>query len=99
MNSVSSIAVSGMNAAMLRMDVAANNVANSQTDGYRRQFVAQQAQPDGGVLADVGELQQPGENLADDIVQQMIASFSFKANVRSFQAEQSMLGSLLDLTA
>src|SRR5437762_14030162 len=97
MNSVSSIAVSGMNAAMLRMDVAANNVANSQTDGYRRQVVAQQAQPDGGVLADVGQLQQPGENLAHDIVQQKIASFSLEPNLRSFQAGQSLLRSLLDL--
>ena len=98
MNSVPSIASSGMGVALLRIEAAANNVANAQTPGFRRQLVAQQARAGGGVDASVVESTLPGENLAEDIVQQMAASISFKANLRMFQTEQRTLGTLLDVS-
>ncbi|WP_372528100.1 flagellar basal body rod protein FlgC [Piscinibacter sp.] len=99
MNSISSIAQSGMSAAMVRMDVAANNIANLQTAGYRRQTVLQQEQAQGGVDATVGRAALPGENLAEDIVQQLAASYAFKANLRTIQTHDVMMGALLDLRA
>jgi len=88
-----------MSVALQRTEAAANNVANAQTPGFRRQLVAQQARPGGGVDASVAEATLPGANLAEDIVQQMAASVCFKANLRMFQAEQRTLGSLLDVSA
>ncbi|HJW12663.1 MAG TPA: flagellar basal body protein [Albitalea sp.] len=99
MNSISSIAQSGMNAALVRLDAAANNIANLQTPGYRREQVAQQEQAQGGVSASIERAPQPGENLAEDIVQQMAASYAFKANLRTIQTQDVMMGALLDLRA
>lgn len=99
MNSISSTALSGMNAALLRIDAAANNIANAQTPQYRRQFVAQQEQAQGGVGATTGRVDLPGEDLAQDMVQQMAASYDFKASLKTIQAHDVMMGTLLDLEA
>ena len=42
MASISSIGSSGLQAAQLRLDASANNVANMNTPGYRREVVAQE---------------------------------------------------------
>jgi flagellar hook protein FlgE len=99
MNSVSSIAISGMNAASTRLGVAAHNIANAVTPAFRRQQVLQQAQPGGGVSTQVTQMQGIGSNLAADMVQQKVALYSFKANLRTVQVEHEMLGSLIDLKA
>lgn len=99
MNSINSIAQSGMSAALLRLDAAANNIANGQTPGYRRQFVRQEPQPQGGVTTSIDRVVEPGENLAEDIVGEKLASYSFKANLRVIQTQDEMLGCLLDLHA
>ncbi|MFN7855328.1 MAG: flagellar basal body protein, partial [Acidovorax sp.] len=52
--SISSIGASGMQAAQMRLDASANNVANANTPGYRRQVVSQEAAADAaGVRATV----------------------------------------------
>lgn len=99
MNSISAIAFSGMNAATTRLGVAAHNVANVQTAGFRRQQVLQQTQAGGGVTASVTQADAAGSDLAADAVQQMTALYSFKANLRTVQVEHEMLGSLLDVKA
>ena len=99
MNSITSIARSGMGAALLRLDAAANNIANGQTPAYRRQLVQQEAQAGGGVATWIGRAAEPGENLAEDMVEQKLASYSFKANLRVIQTQDEMLGSLLDTQA
>ncbi len=99
MNSLSSISLSGMNAAMLRLDAAGNNIANSQTPGYRRQSVVQAEQADGGVTTSVERAAAPGENMAQDVVDQLSASYSFKANLRVVKTQDEMLGALLDVKA
>jgi flagellar basal body rod protein FlgC len=99
MNSVSSIALSGLNAAQFRLDAAANNIANAQTPGFRRQLVAAEALPEGGVVTSVQLADALGENLAEDIVQTMLAAYMFKANLRTLQTEASLIGSLLDTQA
>jgi flagellar hook-associated protein FlgK len=99
MNSITSIARSGMGAALLMLDAAANNIANGQTPAFRRQFVRQESQVGGGVSTSVGRAAEPGENLAEDMVEQKLASYSFKANLRVIQTQDEMLGSLLDTHA
>lgn len=84
---------------MLRMDVAAHNIANVQTPGFRRQAVAQEAQSTGGVSAQVTRQPVAGASLVQDLVEQKAASYAFKANVLTLRSERDMLGSLLDLHA
>jgi flagellar hook protein FlgE len=99
MNSLSATALSGMNAAMLRLGSAAHNVANGLTPDFRRQVVQQAALPEGGVVVSIGRAPEPGHELARDIVEQMAASYSFKANLGVIRTQDEMLGSLLDLRA
>jgi flagellar hook-associated protein FlgK len=95
MNTIS-IARSGMNAAQLQLDVAANNIANSQTPGYKRQSSVQQAAPGGGVTSAVVTADTAGESLAEDMVTQMSAGYAFKANLKVLQTQHHLLGALLD---
>ena len=99
MNSLPSIALSGVNAAKLRLDAAGNNIANSQTPGYRRQRVLQAEQSDGGVMISMARSVEPDQNLAQDIVDQISASYMFKADLRVVQTQDEMLGALLDVKA
>lgn len=99
MTSISSIALSGLNAATLNQRVAAHNVANVSTEGFTRQRVVQHTQPAGGVSATVANHARPGENLAEDLVNQLQATYTFKAGVMLLKAEDERLGTLLDLRA
>jgi flagellar hook protein FlgE len=99
MNTISSIAVSGVNAASTRLDVAAHNVANAHTPGFQRQVVHQQSQEKAGVMTTVGKADEIGADLAADMVAQMQASYSYKANLKTIQVQEQMLGSLLDVKA
>ena len=99
MNSISSIALSGLNAAQFRLDAAAHNIANAQTPAFRRQQVVGEALPEGGVTSSVRQADEIGENLAEDIVQTMLAAYMFKANLRTLQTETGLLGALLDTHA
>jgi flagellar hook protein FlgE len=96
MSPLASIALSGLNAAQLRLASSAHNVANAQTPGFRRQLVVQQALPQGGVAAGVATAPREGPALADDMVEQMSASLQFKANLKLLQTERQLLGTLLD---
>jgi flagellar hook protein FlgE len=99
MNSISSIARSGLQTAQMQMHVAAHNIANAQTAGFQRQGVARQTQSGGGVSAQVTQAAQPGGDFVQDVVQQIVAMYTFQANVVTLQTEQKMLGSLLDAFA
>lgn len=102
MGSISSIARSGLNAAQQRLDVAAHNIANMNTENFRALEVVQQTQEGGGVSTSVMQLpaaQPAGDTLSNDFVQQMVASYAFKANVLTIQTEQKMLGTVIDTEA
>lgn len=99
MTGLSSIALSGMNAAQTRLAVAGHNIANVQTPGFRAQQVAQRTQAAGGVATAVTQAPQPGVSLANEIVGQISAGYAFKANLRSLEVERAMLGTLLDIEA
>lgn len=99
LSSLSSIASSGLQAAQLRSGAAAHNTANLQTPQFQRQEVAQQAQPSGGTLASVQTAQGSGPRLEADVVEQMAATYSFKANLQTLRTADQMLGTLLDVRA
>ncbi len=98
MTSISSIALSGMNAARARLEVSANNIANLDTPGYRRQEVAQSAQPGGGVSATEKKSAVQGSSLEADVVAQLQAKNVFLANLAVFKTGSKLAGSLLDKT-
>jgi flagellar hook protein FlgE len=99
MSTISSIAVSGVQAASTRMDVAAHNIANAQTPGFQRQQVQARSQETAGVVTTVGKAQEVGADLAADLVEQKAASYQYRANLKTIQTEDQMMGSLLDLKA
>ncbi|RTL34056.1 MAG: flagellar basal body rod protein [Burkholderiales bacterium] len=99
MNTISSIAVSGVQAASTRLDVSAHNIANAQTPNFHRQVVHQQSQETAGVMTSVGKAEEVGPDVAADLVEQMQASYSYKANLRTIQTQEQMVGSILDVKA
>lgn len=101
MSSISSIASSGMQAAQLRLDASANNVANANTRNFRADRVAQEAVAErAGVQATARQEQEAkGVALEKEMVDQMAATYSFKANLQSLKTQDEMMGTLLDVRA
>jgi flagellar basal body rod protein FlgC len=96
MNSTSAIALSGLAAAQLGLQVSAHNIANLNTADFRRQQAIQSADPSGGVGTSLRQAAQPGGSLEADVVDQLEAKNAFLANLAVFRAQDRMAGSLLD---
>lgn len=101
MSSLGSIASSGFGAAQLRLDASANNVANANTPNYRRQVVQQEAAADNAGVRATVQRQQEAEGVAleKEAVEQMSATYAFKANLQTIKTQDEMMGSLLDVKA
>lgn len=100
MTTLASIASSGLRATQLQMNTSAHNVANLNTPGFRRQVVEQTESPGGaGVQASVQRSPQEGSALEQDAVEQMAATYAFKANVQVLKTNDRMMGALLDTKA
>lgn len=101
MASLSSIGSSGLQAAQLRLDASAHNVANMNTPGYRRQAVEQQAVAEGAGVRATVQRQQEAEAVAleKEAVEQMSATYAFKANLHTIKTQDEMMGALLDVKA
>ncbi|WP_316191947.1 MULTISPECIES: flagellar basal body rod protein FlgC [unclassified Bradyrhizobium] len=136
MSSISSIALSGMNAASRRLEVSASNVANvmstgalPNTDGtvpsgapqaYAALDVVQTASADGGTQTSVrtsnpstvassdpqapfanqkGLVAAPNVDLAQEMIGQMVAKYSYVANLKVMKADDQMTKALLDVKA
>lgn len=99
MTSIPSISLSGMQAAQVQLDTSANNVANAQTEGFKRRQVEQTAQAAGGVSTQVVQATDPGPALEADLVNQLQAKNAFLANLAVFKTSNAMAGSLLDQKA
>jgi len=99
MNAISSIALSGLQAAQTRMGSSAHNIANAATPSFRRQVVAQQTGANGGVSATIERAPVQGEALAEDLVALKLAQHLFTANLKVLRTHDRMLGTLLDVEA
>ena len=105
-------AVSGMEAASLRLDVAANNIANSSTPGFQPSEVALAATAGGGVSARVVPGQAPptiaglpaneqpsGTDLIQEMATVLEAPLGYAANARVVRAQDEATATLLDTFA
>lgn len=99
MASISSIALSGMNAAQTQLQASAHNIANMNTAGFRRQEVTQTAQAQGGVNAAVATTEVAGSAPLTDVVTQLQAKHAFIANLAVFKTQDKLAGALLDQSA
>lgn len=97
--SASSIAQSGMTAALRHLDSAAHNIANVQTEPFRRQQTVQTEQQGGGVTTQFQRASKEGPALEADVVNQLQAKNSFLANLAVFKTQDRMAGRLLDESA
>jgi len=99
MNTLTSIALSGLQGAQLRVGSAGHNIANALTPGFRRQLVQQQAIDGGGVATTVTRAPVVGDALAEDLVALKLGEQLFAANLQVLRTHERMLGTLLDETA
>ncbi|GAA4427139.1 flagellar basal body protein [Acidovorax lacteus] len=100
MGNLITAASSGLQAAQLRLDSAAHNVANVNTGNFRRQEVVQTEAPGGaGVQASLRKADTPGVALEQEAVDQMAATYAFKANLQTLRTQDRMMGALLDVKA
>jgi flagellar basal-body rod protein FlgC len=106
--------ISGMNAAFKMMDVSAHNTANVNTDEFKAQRVTFSENKSGGVstnvdtddstgayyLAENGTIAESSNvNIAEEILNQIIARNTMDANVAAFKTADEMAQSLLDILA
>jgi flagellar hook-associated protein FlgK len=96
MNPTSAIALSGLAASQLGLQVSAHNIANLNSADFRRQQVVQTANPAGGVSTALRQAAQPGNSLEADVVDQLEAKNAFLANLAVFRTQDRMAGALLD---
>jgi flagellar hook protein FlgE len=91
--------VSGLRDATVRLGVAANNVANAATEGFRPSRVATTELPGGGVQSVIlpGELE--GVDLAGELIAMMIAETTFATNARLLGSTLGTERRILDLLA
>jgi flagellar hook-associated protein FlgK len=105
-------ATSGLRAAQLQVDIAADNVANMNTPGYTPSGIAQQEVPGGGVAARAVPGQAPpqlpgvapgdqpsGTDLTTDTVAQITGSIAYAANARVIDVSAQLTKNLIDVLA
>ena len=110
-------ALSGLQAYSTRMANNANNVANMNTDGFKRDRVILSTQAPQGVRATVEKVSSPGPvvaeatdqgyemieqsnvDLSEEVPEFTMNQHGHDANVRTIQAADQMMQSLLDLKA
>lgn len=110
---VSAISLSGLYANERKLAVAADNIANANTDGYQAKEVKQTSVAGGGVTTQVVERetapqqQTGGEqaavsnnvSLEEELVNTNIATYGAQANLKVIQAQDKMNKYLLDIQA
>jgi flagellar hook protein FlgE len=99
MSTLTSIASSGMQAAQVRLNSSAHNIANLSTEGFHRQEVQTSQREGGGVNAAVSSASAAGSALETDVVEQLQAKNAFLANLKVFKTANKLAGALLDKSA
>ncbi|MEA3464977.1 MAG: flagellar basal body protein [Thermodesulfobacteriota bacterium] len=101
-------AVSGLQAQSLKMDSTANNVANSQTEGYVPTDVSISENKQGGVRAQLqkpvaapgvaqdAEIKQSQVDLAKEMTSLVETKNMYLANMKTMDSSEKMSGYLLD---
>ncbi len=97
MNPITATSLSGLRAAQTSLGVAAHNIANAGTEGFRRQTVQASTAAPAGVSTSLGQATAQGPALETDLVATLRAKNEFLANLQVFKTSDQMIGSLLDL--
>lgn len=111
MDQAGSIALSGLQAASLRLEAAASNIVNSGSDAYQPVTVSQSPSPGSGVRATLlaydpsapyASLQESvapqGVDLPSELVNLKLAEHDFRAGLLAYKASAEMFQTLLDAT-
>ena len=106
--------VTALKAFVTKMGVTANNVANVNTDGFKKNRVTFQEDRNGGVRVEITRDEIPGlrydriqngevfeketsnVDLSEEIPDLMMTKRAYQANLKTIEAQDEMLGSLLD---
>lgn len=89
-----------MNAAGAKFAAAAANSANMLSANYKRASASLEAMPNGGVRSRlVREARSSPPDLVSDMVDQVGAIYSFRANLLVLKVADKMAGRLLNLRA
>jgi len=101
-----SAAVSGVGVASQGVALAANNVANVNSDGYRAKRLQREELPQGGVreagVQETGESAVPGGSnvdLAAEAIALKTDSVTYQASLKVVKAQEDMIGTALDMKA
>ena len=115
MISASSSALSALQAFGTRIQSNANNIANANTDGYKKTRVTLAGKAPQGVHAQIEKSSTAGPivhqegnsgvetvelsnvDMGNEIPEMLLSSTYYKANLKTIQVENEMLGSLLQL--
>jgi flagellar hook protein FlgE len=98
-------ATSGMQAAMIRQDVNANNIANAVTPGYEQMNARQtEMAPAGTRISAITRTPNPnpgmsGTDLARQMVEMKLNKNDLTANTKVFKVQDKMIGEVIDLIA
>jgi flagellar basal body rod protein FlgG len=90
---------SGMAVALQRIDAAANNTANRQTEGAQRLRVEQSEASNGGVQARTvrtTEANNTDQAAISDAIDARVGQRDFEANAAAFRAREDAIGSLFN---
>lgn len=90
--------ISGIRAALVRLDVSANDVANANTDGHTNHRVVNRSRAGGGVDASIEQTDQP-VSLEEEVVEGIVAAHELKANAAVLRTQSEMDETILDLLA
>lgn len=114
MFTISSVSQSGMNAASGTLRVSANNIANINTDGFKKVTAIARDVRGGGVALEIAEssahvihgkpdvvdIAQPSNvSLVDESVNQIVARHQFTANVAVLKTSVKVGNEILDVLA
>ncbi len=97
MNPAINTSLSGLQANQTRIDVAANNIANVSTPGFRASRVVENEAMGGGVTASVNTPLDPtaspaisNVDVATELVGTIVAQRGFEANVKALRVSDRM---------
>jgi len=90
--------IAGINAFFRKMDVSANNVANMNTDNYKRR-VAEIGQNENGHPPKGPPREMSNVNYAEEAVSMIETKIGAHANVKALQTAEDMLASIIDIIA
>jgi flagellar hook protein FlgE len=97
MSSIFGVSRSGLEAAQVRLRVAAHNVANVATEGFQRQAVQATTVEGGGVITRVvPQAVQPAVPIVQDLLAAKSARSEFQANLKMVKTSFDLIGTLFD---